>query len=573
MKKMTVLLAAFLTAVCFGQKKQKELPVEGIKMKVEAQYLNMPVRTGAKKEQMIIRVDGKAVREMMVEADCKQPDFWVSMDISEWKGREIVITSAAAGTGLEKWYEALYQASTPNGFQDFYKERWRPCYHFTTQRGWINDPNGMVYYKGTWHLFYQHNPYGYNWDNMTWGHAVASDLVHWHETGDAIHPDPLGTIFSGSAVVDWNNNSGLKKGEEAPLLTFYTYAGAEGFEWSKGPDFTQAIAYSTDAGKTWRKYNGNPIMKQFVPGNRDPKVIWDTGSKQWVMSLYLDGDRYGIYVSGDLKNWREIQIYSLPHDGECPDFFYMDVEGSGERKWIFTGASRHYVVGSFDGREFVPETESKVYEFGNNYYAAQTFSDAPDGRRIQTGWMSGSVFRGMPFNQQMAFPRELKLYKTGSDYTLKSYPVKELENAFDGSVTTWDSVTWTPEDHQKLIFNGRAYVLDMEMDVAESSENGMGFVFDGFEVYYSIRDKKLYMGIEHAQKREVKIEPVDGRFKLRILVDAGSVEVFANDGDVAAAFFHQPEISAQNVRILVDGNTKVSRMTIREIKNVWLRQK
>src|SRR5207249_4140580 len=229
-----------------------------------------------------------------------------------------------------------------------YAETYRPQFHFTAQQNWHNDPNGLVYYKGEYHLFFQHNPFGINWGNMTWGHAISRDLVHWEQIANAIEPDRLGTIFSGSAVVDWKNTAGFQTGKEKPLEAIYTAAGDTSPE-SKVQPYTQCIAYSNDRGRTWTKYAGNPVLKHIVGGNRDPKVVWHEATHRWILALYLDGDKFAFFSSPDLKNWAHLHDINVPGCGECPDFFEIPVEGNKtERKWVWTAANGHYLVGTFD---------------------------------------------------------------------------------------------------------------------------------------------------------------------------------------------------------------------------------
>ena len=222
-----------------------------------------------------------------------------------------------------------------------YQELHRPQYHFTARKNWLNDPNGLVYRDGIWHLFFQHNTEATTWGNMTWGHAESRDLVHWDQVDHALYPDSLGTMFSGSAVVDKYNTAGF--GEDA-LLAFYTAAGQ--FVNPQKP-YTQCLAYSLDNGRTWIKYEQNPIINEIAPGNRDPKVIWHEGTERWIMALYLSGDRYCLLSSQDAKSWTHLQDLTLEGDRECPDFFPLK-SPSGDEKWVFTGASGNYLIGEFN---------------------------------------------------------------------------------------------------------------------------------------------------------------------------------------------------------------------------------
>jgi sucrose-6-phosphate hydrolase SacC (GH32 family) len=286
----------------------------------------------------------------------------------------------------------MEQNTIARGETASYHETYRPQFHFTAPAGWLNDPNGLVYHAGEYHLFFQHNPFGVNWGNMTWGHAVSGDLVHWRALPNAIEPDRMGTIFSGSAVVDNGNTAGFQTGREPALVAIYTAAGGSSPE-SDGQPFTQCIASSNDRGLTWSKYERNPVLPHIVGENRDPKVIWYAPGRFWVMALFLDGESFALFTSPDLKHWTRTQTLAIT-GSECPDFFPLSVEGEpDEERWVFMAANGHYIVGTFDGARFVPETDACVLDFGANYYAMQTYSDIPaqDGRRIQIAWMAGGA--------------------------------------------------------------------------------------------------------------------------------------------------------------------------------------
>lgn len=293
----------------------------------------------------------------------------------------------------------------------------RPQFHFSAPKGWLNDPNGLAYFRGEYHLFYQHNPFGTEWGNMTWGHAVSKDLLSWKHLPNALEPDASGTMFSGSAVVE-------RTGSTPTLALLYTAAGGTS-EASKGAKFTQGLATSQD-GRTFAKYSGNPVLPLIEKENRDPKVIWHEPSKAWIMALYLDQDRFALFNSPDLRAWTKTADVRVPDASECPDFFELQVEGSKVRKWIFWTANGRYLVGDFDGKVFKADGPPLDSVFGENDYAAQTFSNEPKGRRIQISWMRGGKYPGMPFNQQMSLPRELRLIGTKTGPRLSFHPISEL---------------------------------------------------------------------------------------------------------------------------------------------------
>ena len=320
------------------------------------------------------------------------------------------------------------------GQDSLYKERDRPQVHFSAQRGWINDPNGLIYAKGEYHLYFQHNPYGWPWGNMHWGHAVSRDLIHWQQLNEALFPviqeNTTGwgdAAFSGSAVVDPLNTAGFRKNGIDPIIAIYTSTG-------RG----ECLQASYDNGRTFIDYEGNPILKH---DGRDPKVFWYEPGKHWVMVVWSSGmpkklssgddvsvREHSIYTSPDLKTWTYQS--GIPGFFECPELFELSVEGEpGNSKWLMYDAYGRYIVGNFDGKTFTIEQHFTKYENGGGYfYASQTFNDTPDGRRIQIGWGRNITHPGMPFNQAQLFPTELKLKKTMDGYSMCATPIKEISS-------------------------------------------------------------------------------------------------------------------------------------------------
>jgi len=387
-------------------------------------------------------IDGDKVREFEIELAPAEPDFWVFLHIDQFQGKKAILRIDKYDFN-KQGFEAVHQADTFPGEENLYKEELRPQFHFTSQRGWSNDTNGLVYYKGQYHMFYQHNPYGWPGGNFCWGHAVTKDLVHWTELPVAIHPDEWGLPFSGSAVVDTNNTAGFQTGSEKTIVCFYTYCGGLYSSWAKGKPFTQALTYSNDNGRTFTKYKDNPIIGEVKYGTRDPKVIWHEPTGRWVMVIYMDGvvpgdpnaaenvknSKMGFFTSSDLKSWKfesEISAYVY----ECPELFELAVDGDvNNKKWILYGGTGEYLIGHFDGKKFHKKTGPTKFSYGNCFYASQTFNNIPskDGRRIQMAW--GQVeMPGMPFNQMILFPVTLTLHTTPEGLRMYAEPVRELEN-------------------------------------------------------------------------------------------------------------------------------------------------
>jgi fructan beta-fructosidase len=530
---------------------------------VERRYLCLPVKSGGHKCVMRLEVGGQPVREFEIELAEAQPDLWVSADVGPWKGHTLKIEVDRLPFG-SAGLKSVVQADELPDAQSAYREAYRPQFHFSPRRGWTNDPNGLVYYDGEYHLFFQHNPYGVQWGNMTWGHAVSRDLVHWTELGDAIHPDRLGTIFSGSAVVDANNSAGLQTGENKVLVCIYTAAGGTSAA-SSGQPFTQSIAFSNDRGRTWSKYAKNPVLGHVAGSNRDPKVVWHEPTGRWIMALFLDGEQYALFASQNLTHWSRLCDIPIFGASECPDFFELPVDGNARNtRWVFWGANGNYLVGRFDGRSFTKESGPHQARFGANDYAAQTYSGIPasDGRRIQIAWMAGGKYPGMPFNQQMTVPRVLTLRTTPEGIRMFIEPVREIEK-LRGKGHAWKDLVLKPSENPLRGLAGELF--DIQAEIAPGEARQVGLDIRGQKIEYSPRDKRLT-----ALGASAPLAPMDGRIRLRILVDRTSVEVFANDGRVSMASCFLP--AAENKRLGVFATAPGAifpSLRIWELKSIW----
>jgi fructan beta-fructosidase len=528
---------------------------------LEKKYLNFPVKNGAKKRLIHLIVDDKIEREFEIELAPGEPDFWVFLETGTFKGKKAILRIDRYDPARNKGFDAVYQADTYIGEENVYKEKLRPQFHFTSRRGWNNDSNGMVYYDGEYHLFYQHNPYGWSWGNMTWGHAVSTDMIHWTELGDAIHPDRLGTIFSGSAVVDVNNTAGFQTGDEKVIVCIYTSAGGTN-PMSKGQPFTQSIAYSNDRGRTLTVYEGNPVLGHINGGNRDPKVIWHTPTRQWVMALYLDDHEMGFFTSKDLKSWEFQSKIKCFH--ECPELFALPVDGDkNNEKWILYGGSGEYLIGHFDGKEFKSETDAIRFHYGNCFYASQTFTNIPesDGRRIQIAW--GRVnMPGMPFNQMMLFPVTLSLHATEEGPRMFAEPIREIAK-LHGKRWQWQNRILEPAQNLLSEVSGELFHIRAELEVSDAGQTG--FVIRDVPVVYDVEKRELT-----CQENKASLKPIDGRIRLELLVDRTSIEIFGNNGRV---YMPVGVILADNSKSLEiftkGGNTEVQTLEIFELNSVW----
>jgi len=445
---------------------------------------------------------------------------------------------------------------------DVYHELHRPQFHFTPRKNWTNDPNGLVYYKGEYHLFFQHNPHGLKWGPNTWGHAVSRDLAHWRQIEHAIEPDEMGWIWSGSAVVDWRNTGGFQTGDEHALVAFYTTG--DSIVKPEKP-CVQSIAYSNDRGRTWTKRQGNPVVRHIRAHNRDPKVVWHEPTEKWVMALYLDENDYVLLGSENMKEWRELSGVAMPGTGECPDFFELPVDGDpANRKWVFWGGAGVYQVGTFDGAIFTPETDSLRAELGANGYAAQTWSDVPeeDGRRIQVSWMAGGKYPRMPFNQQMSFPVELALRVFPEGVRLCRVPVGEID-LLRKRTHEWRNETLEPA--QNLIPQTECDLFDIQAEINLGRAEAFGAIIEGIVLEYRGAEGKFtYQG------RDVPAAAEKGRLEFRLLVDRTSLELFANGGKNSASFCYLPEACDAPLEFYaVGGAVEIVSLAVRELKSAW----
>jgi fructan beta-fructosidase len=516
---------------------------------VSRHYLHLPVKNGAPKRRMRYLVNGETVREFEVELAEDRADFHVFDDVGQFRGERLTLAVDALPAD-SKALAAIRQDDELPGSAEMYREKHRPQFHFTSRRGWLNDPNGLVWCDGEYHLFYQHNPYGWEWGNMHWGHAVSKDLVHWREQPQALYPRRFGDwAFSGSAVVDIQNTSGLRKGDGPLLVAAYT-----------STERGECLVFSNDRGRSWSEYDGNPIVTH---QGRDPRLLWHPRARCWVMAVYdeYEGRRWiAFYSSTDLKKW---QFRSRIDDFyECPDLFELPVEGEpGESKWVLYAADGKYVLGDFDGRSFRKEPGKHQLWYGN-FYAAQTFSNVPDGRRIQIGWGQGITFLGMPFNQQMTVPCQLTLRKTPAGVRLFAEPVPEVEQ-LRGKKHTWQETTVRPGENP--LANIRGDLFDIRADLEIKDAASCGFNLRGVPVTYDARKQSIT-----CKGVTAPLEPIAGGVRLRVLVDRGSIEIFGDEGRVALSVGVNPADEARSLGLFTQGgNIRVRSLEVHELASAW----
>jgi fructan beta-fructosidase len=518
---------------------------------IAKRYLHLPVENGAPKRRMRLVVDGRTVREFEIELADAEPDFWVFSDVSPFAGEPMTIAVDRLPSDSEG-LAAIEQADEVPGADGLYREKYRPQFHFSSRRGWNNDPNGLVYYDGEYHLFYQHNPYGWRWGNMHWGHAVSPDLVHWTELPIALYPHRFGDwCFSGSAVVDEHNTAGFQTGDEKVIVAAYTSTG-------RG----EAIAYSNDRGRTFTEYEGNPVVEH---RGRDPKVIWHEPGDHWVMAVYDErDDARGIafYTSADLKTWQ----YESRIDGyyECPELFELAVDGDpGDTRWVVYSGNGDYAIGRFDGKTFTVESGKHRFHYGNCFYASQTFSNTrpEDGRRIQIAW--GRIGHpDMPFNQMMDFPVVLTLRSTEEGIRMFAEPVREIELLHDEK-HAWRDVTLDPGENLLDGITGDLFHIRAEWGLSEAKQ--LGVKIRGVPVTYDVEKRQLV-----CQNETAPVEPIDGRLRLEILVDRTSIEIFAQEGRLYMPMGVIPPDEDRGLEVFAEGGPATVRsLEVYELRSAW----
>lgn len=517
----------------------------------------------------------------------------------------VIVTCLLTGCGPKKKDASRTNANAASEF--YYQEPYRPQFHFTPDSMWMNDPNGMVYYDGEYHLFYQYYPDSTVWGPMHWGHAVSTDLVHWEHLPIALYPDSSGYIFSGSAVIDWNNTSGLGSKENPPMVAIYTYHDAIAANKGRNDFQTQAIAYSLDKGRTWTKSERNPVlMNPGIRDFRDPKVMWYEPDKKWIMTLAVN-DHISFYSSPNLLDWQHESDFQ-PEIGayggvwECPDLFPLASENSNDEKWVLIvninpgapndGSGTQYFVGEFDGKTFTNENNELFWmDYGKDNYAGVTWSDIPksDGRRIFIGWMSNWQYaQEVPtekWRSALSFPRTLSLYKEKEgNFRVHSNPVKEIENIQE----ELEIVTGLKAD-KKGTYSGTLPFRSSPQELKISIEKESGSIKDFALTLSNDFKQELVLGYNADQQQffinrdksgDVSfsddftgnhVAPFsDGlsEIKLHILLDVSSIEVFINDGELVMTEIMFPS-QPYDLYKISGSDIKVTQFESINLKSIW----
>ena len=526
-----------------------------VRLETGCKYVLLPVEEKAENANIrIIGMENQCTRRPNVRLAVDNVDYYVPLEVKDGQLLDIIFHGDRRTTGNMKGFACWKEMKFSDTFDTTNREKFRPAYHHTPQYGWMNDPNGMFYKDGEWHLYYQYNPYGSLWENMTWGHSVSKDLVHWEALPLAIEADALGTIFSGSCVVDKDNTAGFGKNA---VIAFYT---------SAGEAQTQSMAYSTDNRRTFNKYGKNPVVTFNAPDFRDPKVFWYDGTNRWIMMLAV-GQEMQIWSSANLKDWQKESSFGSEygnHGGvwECPDLLKI------EDKWVlicninpggpFGGSATQYFVGDFDGHKFTCESMPKVtkwLDYGKDHYATVSFSNAPDGRTVVLAWMSNWQYANQvptrQFRSANSIARDLGLFKDGEETYVSVIPSKE-------TLAMRGKKIKNPTDACEIVVDVKG---SMELILSNTKGEQVVMKYDAQKQTFAM-NRKQSGDISFSEAFPIETTaPTHGALKqLRLFIDHSSIEAFASDGKMAMTNLVFPNEPYNTLKV------KGGKATIYEIK-------
>ena len=593
----TALLGAFIGLSALDAQAEQKLAVshlanqQNIVAVTEAgKYLLLPVQDDAPEAKVGVISGNTQVGVMAnVRLARERVDYYVPFSLAGFEGKDVKIDIQGMPADAVCWKNMKLSDT----FDLSNKEKHRPLYHHTPAYGWMNDPNGMFYKDGVWHLCFQHNPYGSVWGNLSWGHSTSTDLVHWKYEGDPVMPDAWGLIFSGSAVVDKDNTAGF--GRDA-IVAFYT--SAKPTPW--GDNQMQCMAYSTDGGKTFTKYANNPVLTSTERDFRDPKVFWYAPGKHWVMMLAV-GQEMQIFSSKNLKDWKYESSFGAKqgaHGGvwECPDLVELPVEGTKEKRWVlicninpggpFGGSATQYFVGTFDGKKFTNQypTKTKWMDYGKDHYATVTFSNAPGGRCVAMGWMSNWQYAAIVPTKQYrsanTIARDLSLYRQGGDLLLRCAPSKEIEAARQAKNSLKKFDVKDAYSIENLL-DGNEGAYEIELEIKNNGAEKMVFTLQNAKgesvlMYYDVATRQFVMDRSDSGETSfsrdfpamtVAPAPDVNDVKLRLFVDRSSIEAFGDGGKFVMTNLVFPSEPYNSMKFeSVRGSFTVKEMNVYKLK-------
>ncbi|MDE6573924.1 MAG: DUF4980 domain-containing protein [Muribaculaceae bacterium] len=567
----------------------------------DGKYLLLPVQESIDDARIAVLVDGKPAKNLNVRLAKTKVDYLVPFDLTPYKGHDIlmnIVTTQSRSNVREIKEDACWKnIALADTFDTTNTEKYRPVYHHTPLYGWMNDPNGMVYKDGVWHLCYQWNPYGSKWQNLSWGQSTSRDLIHWDRSSEAVlEPDGLGMIFSGSAAIDKTGSAGF--GKDA-VVAMYTSADVSQI---------QSLASSKDGGYSYDVYAGNPVLTLDSEA-RDPNMFWDEKAGHWVLTLAhaLEHEML-IFTSPDMKEWTLQSSFGKglgAQDGvwECPDLFELTVDGTGEKKWVllcninpggpFGGSATQYFTGKFDGKVFTPDTDAngnvptKWVDFGKDHYATVSFSDAPDNRRTVIGWMSNWQYAAevptMQYRSANTLPRDVSLFKGEDGLTyMSSAPSPELSALHDKRTVNVKNVSTGNKGREYMLPATNDGVCEILIDIDSKKADSVEIKLSNNANEYVSMIYNASAGTLSFDRREsgivdfsqdfpaVTTAPTfekSGKVSLRIFVDKSSIEVFGNGGKFVMTNLVFPTAPYSQLSVkAVGGNARIDNLEIFSIK-------
>ena len=515
-----------------------------MKILIKYKYLIFPVNKYASEKKLTLSDSLNGEYKLKIRLDNLSPDFDAYIDVSRFIGREISVSA-------EPNMEVRFKESDTMDIPGIYTEDYRPQIHFTTRNGWLNDPNGLIFIDGKYHMFYQHNPCEPRWGNMHWGHAISRDMIHWEETDIALFPDKSGTMFSGSAIADENNLLGLQNGDTPTVLLYYTAT----------EPFSQYLAYSTDGLKTIHKTNA-PVIPHIVGGNRDPKVVFCEEWDAYVLVLYMSGETYAFFRSEDLTHWDKVQEITVTGENECPDLFPLTTD-DGKRKWVFIGAHDRYVVGDMREDGFHPTQEAQSLHYGKSAYAGQTFSCLPNGRVVRIDWDRWGISTPR-FNGQMGFPTDLTLKHTDDVYYLCALPIKEIESIYDSEIIT-ENVKLQANIKNGIPLSMSPYMIKIKADLP--SETRLTLELFGRKIICDTEKNSITLS-----KNTAPLSFTPGKIDLVIISDRCSLEIYSDGGKFYMSTVDENTCCDYNLPYLetvASSDCEIQRIELHSLKSIW----
>ena len=512
-----------------------------MKITVQKKYLIFPVNTRCALKRLTFSCEGTEVYGLDLRLDALSPNFSAYIDVSRFRGQTLTLSVAPE-------MSIPFREADAMDIDGLYREPLRPQVHFTTKNGWLNDPNGLIFSEGLYHLFYQHNPAEPGWSNMHWGHAVSPDLLHWEERDIALFPTPRGAVYSGCAVADEHGLLG-----QDTVALFHTTTAAP---------YCQDLVLCDRKLTTFTPYAGNPVVPHIAGNNRDPKVVYCDELSRYLMVLYLEEDRYSLLSSADLVHWDTVQTLRLPGDSECPDLFPLPAE-NGTRRWVFIGAHGRYLVGGFENGQFVPCQPALTLQYGSAGYAGQTFAGLPHGRVVRLAW---DVWKAPvdTFCGQMSFPVELSLCCCDGTYLLQAAPIAEIASLY-GDTRCYRDLPLQAGQPFTAPLTDSAQVIRLRGTLPAAGALDMEIFGRRLLLHFSANE--IQLGDSRAP-----LSVTGTALDLTVIVDRCSMEVFADGGKSCLSCLTEQTLCDRNLPLFTlqtDADLLLDALELHSLQSIW----